>query len=106
VSKIMDDVQYRAGTIGRRGTDMPAEAAAAEYGTERRTSLGHASEKFAYSCIPDQNAFHIAGNLMAGLAAAVYHLGWMVIHWLKDLLCLGAVHTDNNPHCICSGEGD
>jgi hypothetical protein len=90
MSKLLDDVQYLAGTIGPRGTGSPAEAAAADYVTGRLTDLGLASEKHAFDSVPSQNVFPIAISLMAVLAAAVYPLGGAVTRWLAVILSLGA----------------
>ena len=90
MSKLLDDVQYLAGTIGPRGTGTPAEAAAADYVTERLKDLGLASEKHAFRSVPSQNAFPIAISLMAVLASAVYPLGWAVTRSLAVILSLGA----------------
>ena len=76
MSKLLDDVQHLAGTIGPRGTGTPGEAAAADYVSRRLADLELASEKHAFRSVPSQNAFPMAISLIALLAAAIYPLGW------------------------------
>ena len=90
MSKLLDDVQYLAGTVGPRGTGTPAEAAAADYVAKRLVDLGLAPEKHVFRSVPSQNAFPIAISLIAVLGAMIYPLGGFVTHGLAAVLSLAA----------------
>jgi hypothetical protein len=104
MSKLLDDVQHLAGTIGPRGTGTPAEAEAADYVSRRLADLGLVPEKYAFRSVPTQNAFPIAISLMALLATVLYPLGGAATRWLAALIALGAgwslwqtIRNDFNP---------
>ncbi len=104
MSKLLDDVQHLAGTIGPRGTGTPAEAEAAEYVSRRLADLGLAPERFTFRSVPTQNAFPIAISLMALLATIIYPLGGAITRWLAVLFSLAAgwslwqtIRNDINP---------
>jgi hypothetical protein len=90
MSKLLDDVQHLAGTIGPRGTGTPAESAAADYVSRRLADLGLAPAKFTFRSVPSQNAFPLAVSALALLATVIYPLGWTVTRWLAVFLSLGA----------------
>ena len=90
MSKLLDDVQHLAGTIGPRGTGTPAEAAAADYVAGRLADLGLAPEKHTFRSVPSQNAFPLAISLLALLSVALYPLDAAITHWLAVILSFGA----------------
>jgi hypothetical protein len=90
MSRLLDDVQHLAGTIGPRGTGTPAEAAAADYVSGRLASMGLVSEKHSFRSVPSQNSFPIAISLIALLGAAIYPLEGPLTSWLASLICLTA----------------
>jgi len=88
MSKLLDDVQYLAGTIGPRGTGTPAEVAAADYVAKRLAHLELVPEKHSFRSVPSQNAFPIAISQIAVLAVLIYPLGGVITRGLASALSL------------------
>jgi len=88
MSKLLDDVQHLAGTIGPRGTGTPAEAAAADYMAERLAGLGLPVERWTFRAVASQNAFPLAIALVALLAVVIYPLGGAIARWIAATLAL------------------
>lgn len=103
MSKLLDDVQHLAGTIGPRGTGTPGEAAAAEYVVQRLADLGLPVKRRTFLAVASQNAFPLAIALVALLAVIVYPLGGALTRWTAAALALltpfllwqAIVHSDS-----------
>lgn len=88
MSKLLDDVQYLAGTIGPRGTGTPAEAAAADYVAKRLADLGLPVERRTFRAVASQNAFPLSISLVALLAVVIYPLDGELTRWTAAALAL------------------
>jgi len=88
MSKLLDDVQYLAGTIGPRGTGTPGEAAAADYVAERLADLGLPVERRTFRAVASQNAFPLSIALVALLAVVIYPLDGALARWIAATLAL------------------
>ncbi len=103
MSKLLDDVQHLAGTIGPRGTGTPAEAAAADYVAQRLADIGLPVERRTFRAVASQNAFPMAIALVALLAVSVYPLGGAITRWIAAALALltpfllwqAVIHSDS-----------
>ncbi len=85
---MLGDVQVLAGKIGPRGTGTPGEAAAALYVAERLTALNLPVEEHTFRAVASQNAFPLAIDAVALLAAVLYFGGGAVGRWLGAGLAL------------------
>jgi hypothetical protein len=104
VNPLSSDVQVLAGEIGPRGTGTPGEEAAAAFVAERISTLGLPLEQHTFRAVASQNAFALAIDLVALLAAAVYSFGGTAGHWIGAGLALTTapslwqtIRTSNNP---------
>jgi hypothetical protein len=85
---MLDDVRVLAEEIGPRGTGTPAETAAALFVAERLEALNLEIERHTFRAVTSQNAFPLAINIVALLAAALYFGGGAVGRWLGAGLAL------------------
>ncbi len=89
MNQMYSDVWTLAEEIGPRGTGTPGEEAAAEFVANRLSALGLQVERQTFRAVASQNAFPLAVDLVAVIAAVVYSFsGTTVGRWLGAALAL------------------
>jgi hypothetical protein len=101
---MLADVYALAEEIGPRGTGTPGEAAAADYVADRLANLELSVKRPSFRAVASQNAFPMAINTVALLAAVLYTLDRNLLRWVAAGLALTTapmlwqtIRTSNNP---------